>query len=64
MANFKIQCYNRDMTELTTELDREYERTEDALIDCYDMASSEDIVVLMRQSIMDKRCWKIVAKFY
>lgn len=64
MAQFKIQAYNREMTELVTEYDKEFDRTEEALIEAYDKAASEDVVVLMRQSIMDKRCWKIIAKFY
>ena len=64
MAKFKIQAYNRQMTELFTDYDKEFERTEDALIEAYDKASSYDIVVLWRQSIMDKKCWKIIAKFY
>ena len=64
MAQFKIQAYNREMTELVTEYDKEFDRTEEALIEAYDKSDSEDVVVLMRQSIMDKRCWKIIAKFY
>ena len=64
MAKFKIQAYNREMTELVTEYDKEFDRTEEALIEAYDKAESEDIVVLMRQSIMDNRCWKLIAKFY
>lgn len=64
MAKFKIQCYNRDMTELVREYDKEFDRTEEALICAYDISASEDIVVLMRQSIVDKKCWKIIAKFY
>lgn len=64
MAKFKIQAYNNETTELVSEYEKEFERTEDALIEAYDKADSEDIVVLMRQSIMDKKCWKIIAKFY
>lgn len=64
MTNFKIQAYNSEMTELVSEYNKEFERTEDALIESYDLADSYDIVVLMRQSIMDKKCWKVVAKFY
>ena len=64
MTKFKIQAYNREMTELVAEYDKEFDRTEEALIEAYDKADSADIVVLMRQSIMDKRCWKIIAKFY
>lgn len=64
MAQFKIQAYNREMTELVEEYNKEFDRTEEALIEAYDKATSEDIVVLMRQGIMDKRCWKIIAKFY
>ena len=64
MAKFKIQAYNKEMTWLVSEYEKEFERTEEALIEAYDKADSEDIVVLMRQSIMDKKCWKIIAKFY
>lgn len=64
MAKFKIQAYNREMTELVEEYDKEFERTEEALIVCYDLSAKYDVVVLMRQSIMDKRCWKKIAKFY
>ena len=64
MAKFRIQAYNKEMTELISEYDKEFEMTEEALIEAYDKADSEDIVVLMRQSIMDKKCWKIIAKFY
>lgn len=64
MAKFKIQAYNREMTELVEEYDKEYERTEEALIVCYDLSATYDIVVLMRQSVVDKKCWKIIAKFY
>ncbi len=64
MAKFKIQAYNREMTELVEEYDKEYDRTEEALIVCYDLSAHFDIVVLMRQSIMDKKYWKLIAKFY
>lgn len=64
MAKFKIQCYNKEMTELTNEFAKEFDRTEEALICAYDIAYREDIVVLMRQSITDKNCWKLIAKFY
>lgn len=64
MTKFKIQAYNREMTELVEEFDKEFERTEEALIVCYDLSASYDIVVLMRQSIIDKKCWKMIAKFY
>lgn len=64
MANFKIQAYNNEMTELISEYNKEFERTEDALIEAYNKADSEDIVVLMRQSMFDSKCWRIVAKFY
>ena len=64
MAKFKIQAYNREMTELVEEYDKDFERTEEALIACYDLSSTYDVVVLMRQSLMDKRCWKLIAKFY
>lgn len=64
MAKFKIQAYNRQMTDLVDDYDKEFERTEDALIEAYDKAASYDIVVLWRQNIMDKKCWKIIAKFY
>ena len=64
MAKFKIQAYNSEMTELISEYEKEFDRTEEALIEAYDKADSADIVVLMRQSIMDKKCWKLIAKFY
>ena len=64
MANFKIQAYNQEMTELISEYNKEFDTTYDALAEAYDKADSEDIVVLMRQSIIDKKSWKIVAKFY
>lgn len=64
MAKYRIQCYNREMTELVKEHIEEFERTEEALIAAYDMAASEDIVILMRQSCIDSRCWKVIAKFY
>ena len=64
MEKFKIQAYNKEMTGLVSEYEKEFERTEEALIEAYDKADSEDIVILMRQSIMDKKCWKIIAKFY
>ena len=64
MAKFKIQAYNREMTELVAEYDKEIESAEDALLEAYYKAGSYDIVVLMRQSNMDKKCWKLIAKFY
>ena len=64
MAKFKIQAYNREMTKLVEEYDKEIESSEDALLEAYYEAGSYDIVVLMQQSIMDKKCWKIIAKFY
>ena len=64
MLKFKIQAYNREMTELVSEYEKEFERTDDALIEAYTKADSEDIVVLMRQSMFDSKCWKIIAKFY
>ena len=64
MLKFKIQAYNREMTKLVKEYDKELESAEDALLEAYYKAGSYDIVVLMQQSIMDKKCWKIIAKFY
>lgn len=64
MTNFKIQVYNREMTELVEEYNEAFDNTEDALINAYDKADSADIVVLLRQSMMDKKCWKRIAKFY
>lgn len=64
MTLYKIAAYNKDMTELVSQYNKEFDRTEDALIEAYNKADSEDIVILMRQSIMDKKCWKIIAKFY
>lgn len=64
MPKFKIQAYNREMTKLVEEYDKEIESSEDALLEAYYEAGSYDIVVLMQQSIMDKKCWKIIAKFY
>lgn len=64
MTNFKIQVYNREMTELVEEYNEAFDNTEDALINAYDKADSADIVVLWRQSMMDKKCWKRIAKFY
>ena len=64
MANFKIQAYNREMTKLVAEYDKEFDSTEEALIEAYHKADHEDIVVLMRQNIIDTKCWKIIAKFY
>ena len=64
MLKFKIQAYNREMTKLVEEYDKEIESSEDALLEAYYEAGSYDIVVLMQQSIMDKKCWKIIAKFY
>lgn len=67
MAKFKIQAYNQEMKELVEEYDKDFERTEEALIECYYLSTTPccyDVVVLMRQSLMDKRCWNLVAKFY
>jgi hypothetical protein len=64
MAKFKIQGYNKDMTSLEWEDNKEFDRTEEALICGYDMASSYDIVIVYRQSIMDSKCWVKIAKFY
>ena len=74
MALFKFQAYNNEMTELISQYNKdmtelveerkEFERTEDALIEAYDKADDCDVVVLMRQSIIDKKCWKVIAKFY
>lgn len=64
MALFKIAAYNNEMTELISQYDKEFDRTEEALIEAYEKADSEDVVILMRQSVMDKKCWKIIAKFY
>lgn len=64
MPKFKIQAYNREMTKLVEEYDKEIENAENALLEAYYKAGSYDIVVLMQQSIMDKKCWKIIAKFY
>ena len=64
MLKFKIQAYNREMTKLVEEYDKEIESAEDALLEAYYKARNYDIVVLMQQSIMDKKCWKLIAKFY
>lgn len=62
MALFLIQGYNSDMTELVEER-KEFERTEDALIEAYDKADNFDVVVLMRQGCLS-HSFKKIAKFY
>lgn len=65
MAKYRIQVYNQEMTELAWENTKEFERTEEALVEAYEMASNcHDIVIVMRQSAADKKCWKKIAKFY
>lgn len=64
MAKFKIQTYNEEMTELFSERHVEFSKTEDALIEAYDMRGNDYIIVLMRQSISDPKCWIRIAKFY
>lgn len=64
MATFKIQTYNREMTELLAEEDKDFERTEKALSDAYWKGSANVVIVLMRKSNNDSRCWKLIAKFY
>lgn len=63
MALFLIQGYNSDMTELVSEERKEFERTEDALIEAYDKADSYDVVVLLRQGCIS-HSFKKIAKFY
>ncbi len=64
MAKFLIQSYNENMTELVSEYSKEFEHTEEALIEAYDKADGSDVIVLMRQSTFDSKCWKKIAKFY
>ena len=64
MALFKFQAYNKEMTELISQYNKEFDHTEDALIEAYEKSDDCDVVVLMRQSIIDKKCWKVIAKFY
>ena len=64
MALYKIQAYNEEMTKLVSEYNKEFKRTEDALVEAYAKADSEDIVVLWRQSVIDPKCWRRIAKFY
>ena len=65
MQKFKIQVYNQEMTELVWENNKGFETINEALAEAYDMASNcHDIVILMRQSASDKKCWRKIAKFY
>lgn len=64
MAKFKIQTYNEEMTELISSDIGSFSKTEDALIEAYDMRGNDYIIVLMRQSISDPKCWRRIAKFY
>lgn len=59
-----FQAYNITMTKLYEQYQKEFDCTEDALVEAYKMADIYDIVVLMKQSIIDNKCWKKVAKFY
>jgi len=63
MALFLIQGYNSDMTELVSEERKEFEHTEDALIEAYVKAGSYDVVVLMRQNSIS-HSFKKIAKLY
>ena len=62
MAKFKIQVYNREMTEKTSEYDKEFDLTGEALVVCYDLSGSDRIVVLERE--LSPHRWRIIAKFY
>lgn len=65
MQKYKIQVYNQEMTELVWENNKGFETINEALAEAYDMASNcHDIVILMRQSASDKKCWRKIAKFY
>lgn len=65
MAKYRIQVYNQDMTSLVWEDVKGFERTEQALVWGYDIASTgHDIIIVMKQSDVDNRCWKKIAKFY
>lgn len=62
MPKFKIQSYNRDMTEMILENNCVLDRTETALVRAYDMSSYDRVVVLMVETISNR--WRIIAKFY
>ena len=46
MALYKIQAYNEEMTKLVSEYNKEFKRTEDALVEAYAKADSEESQVL------------------
>ena len=64
MAKFKIQCYNREMTTLVWEEDKDFQDVEAAVIDALGKASADAIIVLMVQNSNNPYIWRVIAKFY
>ena len=64
MANYLIQAYSRNMTELLWEENKEFDLTGDALLDACSKASCNAIVCLWIRSEKDPSRLRLIAKFY
>lgn len=64
MAKYLIQAYNREMTELLWQEDKEFELTGDALLDACSKAYNDRIITLMIRSEKDPHRLRLIAKFY
>lgn len=64
MANYLIQAYSRNMTELLWEENKEFDLTGDALLDACSRAYNDRIITLMIRSEKDPHRFRLIAKFY
>lgn len=64
MVNFRIQTYSRDMKELISEFEKEYEEVGTALLEACSMAYHDRIIVLWVDSKHDYGRYRLIAKFY
>ena len=64
MANYLIQAYKRDMTEILWEENKEFRLIGDALVEACSKAYNDRIITLMVRSEKDPSRLRLIAKFY
>lgn len=64
MEKYSIQCYNREMTTLLWEEEKDFNNGEEAVVEAFNKSSANAIIVLMEQSVINPYCWLLIAKFY
>lgn len=64
MAKYLIQSYNKEMTVLVEQVEKQYADDVDALGAAYDVAQNADIVILYRRNETTPHYLKKIAKLY